>query len=407
MTKLFEQTIIFFLGISSLITCIHYNFTKDITLCNMLIPPLIIYSIIDIYFHNQIIFKIHHMFCLGIIFYNYYFHVTDEDKVKINYYIFKTEITSVFLILKQWLNNRSNLYNINAIIFYLLFLKFRIIDFYYNVISYNSSIYYAINKYSKYNYFHNLYLLISCYGLYVLNLYWFLIINKIVYKQITKIYQINKNEICEYLCSYIHIINIPICIYIYSYNKRVDYLLNITGVTVLTISSYFYHYNNYQKLRITKIDNQLYPTEDDYFLFINDNLSIHFRSFLSLVTSYYYNKYFTVILMMSSICHLISIYFCVMNMFLLFLSPRYIKENFLKKNQKITAVPILFDIFCICIKCNKKFSIPLFLNIISIYLLLIIKPFDKLNHVGLHILLIIQNYYSCLSHLFNTSLNHY
>ena len=87
----------------------------------------------------------------------------------------------IFYVLKYWLPKKTILYNLNSILFYILFFKLRIYDFYYEIIYNNISFDITFQKYSPTNYYLSSILLISCYGLYILNLYWFLILNN--YKQ--------------------------------------------------------------------------------------------------------------------------------------------------------------------------------------------------------------------------------
>lgn len=60
-------------------------------------------------------------------------------------------------------------------------------------------------------------------------------------------------------------------------------------------------------------------------------------------------------------------------------------------------IAILPDVICVFYNSNKRIAIPFLLTNIVITLLLIIKPFYKLTHVAFHVLLIVQNYYLCLS----------
>ena len=50
------------------------------------------------------------------------------------YTLLKTEISSIFYVLKYWLPKKSSIYNINLILFYSSFFKFRILDYYYEII---------------------------------------------------------------------------------------------------------------------------------------------------------------------------------------------------------------------------------------------------------------------------------
>jgi len=46
---------------------------------------------------------------------------------------------------------------------------------------------------------------------------------------------------------------------------------------------------------------------------------------------------------------------------------------------------------------SQEIAIPFLLTNIGIVLLFIVEPFYKLTHVAFHLLLIVQNYYLCLS----------
>jgi hypothetical protein len=72
-------------------------------------------------------------------------------------------------------------------VFYALFTKFRIIDFYQNIIRQNSPIYIVIQNYTPNNMLGSGLLISSSYVLYGLNWYWFSIMNRHVYREIVSI----------------------------------------------------------------------------------------------------------------------------------------------------------------------------------------------------------------------------
>ena len=83
------------------------------------------------------------------------------------------------------------LYNINNVIFATLFFKIRIVEQYYNIFDNNSELYSYIKTHLPHDKFSNSLLLFGFGGLYILNVYWFCIILKIIYKQLF----ISKNNI--------------------------------------------------------------------------------------------------------------------------------------------------------------------------------------------------------------------
>jgi hypothetical protein len=157
-----------------------------------------IYAGIDLFFIKNTDAVIHHLSVLGIVLYDWLENVHILHRLKFSYPLLKTEISSIFLVLKFWLPVNTHAYNINMLIFYCSFLKFRIIDFYFEIVKNNVQIFNVlIENYSKYD--NSIYILMgSVYGLYILNIYWFLLINKVFYKKYFKNTTItlteNKNE---------------------------------------------------------------------------------------------------------------------------------------------------------------------------------------------------------------------
>ena len=372
-------------------SCEHFDpFDKLLYLVNL-------HALIDLFFNKSFDLKLHHLFVLSIFFYNKYFNVSFTNRVIFLYPLIKTEISSIFLILKFWIPKNNIFYHINSILFYLTFFKFRIVDFYNEILYENKNYHYIIENYSKTNIIMSFLLLISLYGLYILNIYWFLIINKILFKKI--FINFNTNLLCHYVCSYLQFINIPLSIYIYSYKPNEKYFYDITGIILLSIYSYKYHYNKYDNLNNNKIDDltsSLIKQNINYFY--NDLLSINLRSFLTIVSNYKNNKYVNYAITASAIIHLNFIYIST-NKVIIFL-----------KNEKDTdfnyifyyinnSIPILLDVILIFLNSPNNIAIPFLLTNIVIALLFVVNPFYKLTHVAFHVLLILQNYYLSLSNL--------
>ena len=182
----FQNISLFCISIASLFSVINYNIYKNNIYFEQLLPIVFIHSIIDFFLTNSIDLKIHHIFVFSIILLNNNNNnVLIEDRFIIIYSLLKTEISSIFYILKYYIPNNTIYATINNLTFYITFLKFRIIDNYLEIFN-NNTIDIIINKYLYKNYFIKYYLIISLYGLYILNIYWFFILTKILYKVINK-----------------------------------------------------------------------------------------------------------------------------------------------------------------------------------------------------------------------------
>lgn len=180
-----QNTTLFIIANASFIACIYSYMTQKQYGFRCIEPTLILYSLVDLFVNKSIDIKIHHTFTLGIISYIYFFCVTDNDNNVFVYTLFSTEISSIFYVAKYYLPINSTIYYINNIIFFLLFFKLRIIDYSRNIIYWNSELYSILDKYSPDNKIGSSILLTSCYGLYLLNIYWFILISTILFKILT------------------------------------------------------------------------------------------------------------------------------------------------------------------------------------------------------------------------------
>ena len=177
------------ISILSLIYYIYNTFSIVPINNHFIINIILIYCFIDLFFTKSKASFFHHICCisLGYCFHNY--------KLPYNHPVFllvlKTETTSIFLVCKHYITKNSMLYNINNVIFATLFFKIRIVEQYYNIFDNNSELYSYIKTHLPHDKFSNSLLLFGFGGLYILNVYWFCIILKIIYKQLF----ISKNNI--------------------------------------------------------------------------------------------------------------------------------------------------------------------------------------------------------------------
>jgi len=251
----------------------------------------------------------------------------------------------------------------------------------------------------------------SCYGLYILNIYWFYILNKILYKGLTKFFtQMNTDQMCQWLCSYIHMVNIPLAIYLYSQKPNEKYLFDMIGITGLSITSYFYHHDIYKRLSLKQITEYVMPDHIDHTLFIHDSVFIHIRSFLTVFTNFYNHVHFVPFVLVSAMVHLTTYYRTILHL----IQGKMTKNkdesassdgiknrcemDFVSVVNLLSMLPISVDILFIFLNSPVEFGVPFLSVNIAMALLFVVEPFYKLNHVAFHLLLVAQNYYLCLSH---------
>jgi hypothetical protein len=179
-----QNAAIFCIACLSTLVCLYYNFSslpseQLVVPFEYMLVLIGIHSAIDIFVQKWDMI-IHHTFVLGLCYFYYVYGrvMTPEDGMIIVYPYMKVEISSIFYTLRFWLPKKSPFYTVNSLLFYLTFLKFRIIDNFYDVII--NSTFISIITSTTNNVFMISLLYISGCGLYLLNIYWFYLINKMI-----------------------------------------------------------------------------------------------------------------------------------------------------------------------------------------------------------------------------------
>lgn len=351
-----------------------------------------IYAIVDIFFVSTMDITLHHLTIIGMTFYTWYNSLNKIHRFIFLYPLIKTEISTFFFVLTHWLPKNTYIYNINSILFYITFCKFRIFDMYNELINSNA-LNIVINTYTPYNSLLSGIGYLSIYGLYMINVYWFFIMIKMLYKKFCKNTFINTDIMCQYICSYIHYINIPLATYIYSYNKREQNIFDVVGIVLLSLSSYLYHYEIYERLYKNQITEYILEKNINYNHFVNDCICIHTRYFLAIVTNYYNNLYFYPVIIYCCLSHIVFIHCCIVNMEL---NKTYALLNI---HYFLVFLPILIDFIALYFNTTNEIAIPFMFVNLMILLLIIVEPFYKLTHCVIHILVIVQNFYICLTNI--------
>jgi hypothetical protein len=323
--------------------------------------------------------------------------------------VLKTEISTIFLVCRGFIPEKyKTLSTINNILFVSLFIYTRVYE-YTNKVIYNETIHRDIDKY--YSPFDAKLIKIGGYTLYVMNLYWFAIIIKIFVKQINQSGLLLSFYQTEHVIKSMYFLSILACVCIYNPFSNHIYLLDIFGVTMLSITSYEYHN------RVTKYKLDKNVLDDDLiWYYIDDVLLINIRCFLCVLTNT--NLYVS----LTTISKNMYINMTLVYVSLLFHSAcmyHFVKYMFKIKcdneNMTITdgipdkfvalslfnGLPILVDTIIIIFNTNDLYNRNNMLLITAlIFINGMVKPFYHANHLAFHLLLLFQTIFLCQSNVF-------
>jgi hypothetical protein len=368
----------------------YYNISEEYL--NYAIPLIIIHFTSDLFITTKKDIQLHHLVGLIFIVYKYMMNVETIDTKSTILVLYKTEISTFFYVFKIILQNMKNknelLIQLNDIFFIITFFKFRMYDFY-NILINDMSIYII---YMKYNYFCIIISAVHC--MYLLNVYWFLIICKIIAKPFIKLLSPQFTEyICHYITAYTMFISLFITLYYYSLQFNNRYLYSIFGVAALTISSY--KYNKYAYTLIGNYKELCYTSQETIFLFLQVVGCIHLYSFLVLLTNYDFIN----IVYISAFLHVVFYSINIAHIYYLYNTKKNLYKNnnhyniFILIQYLFIGLPCILDLFLITLNSiNSEYSIHGIYITFLMVLFCLTKPFYDLTHVAFHICLIIQAY---------------
>jgi hypothetical protein len=334
-----------------------------------------VHTIVDLYYSNTYEMKFHHFFILCILFYNEYYQAPIEHRFLFTYPMLKTEISSIFYVLNLWIPDKTNIYYLNKVLFCLSFIKFRIYDYYFDLVQENTLINNIIDIYSKEL---SSFLYLSIYGLYSLNIYWLFVLNKILYKLL--FLSIDTDMHCHALCRIIYLVNILLALYVYPL-----YHFECIGTILHSFLAYLYHQDIYRQLLLKKIDEYVAPSKSNLLLYIGYIISLHGRSFCFMLTHYPYS----ISIILSGILHELSLYCSIYRVTDVLTEEK--KEDFLKDQRRILAIPFLADALWIGLRASRP--VPLYLLYFTLVVLHMVTPFYKLTPVAFSIGFLLQTYY--------------
>jgi hypothetical protein len=366
------------------------NYTTIIEYCGLTLFPL--YCIIDLLFYEVTIDKkIHHLLGLLLCFTSF----LNKDKFHNEVYFvtnfeISTEISTIFLIIKDELElynkKQSIFYKINNLVFTISFLYSRIFSFF----DIQDKII-QIGFLLEYNYLY----FTSVFGLFYINIFWFVLILKKIFKTFMIESKFNKIKYSKYICSYTNLFYIPLLMHhIYQMKfKNIsiqNYIYFYISNIILSFSSYRYHRSCYQSLKKYNLcdifdSNIFYKYEFDI---LSCHLNLYSLAYCLLSENFI--NILNVISILSFIIHCVFTFFTY--------NPNQIK----KYNDLLFLINIIiyYSIYSLFIfNTNISYNLWFLNSITGIFLLILIntiKPFYNVNHILLHFTswFILQNTYN-------------
>jgi hypothetical protein len=362
-------------------------------------------SIVNMFLLEKPDMLVHHICLLLFVFFRNYFTVYGYYGTLITNQLLQNELSTMVYVVGHWIPKKyAAIKTVNRLIFLAVFYKFRVHDMFYTIVV-NRNLYIELNSIIGNRLIGYITSWGALYTLYGLNVYWFIIILKKMYNSLCIKY--DSHAAAEYLLQYTYDVCLLICLYVYLYESRINYayFYDIFGVAVLAISSGAYHGSNYYLIQTEGEDfNRFqYPNIMHYFL---DNVAIHLRVFMAALTN---------TLIRSSMDPPISIYLvgawqalsCGMIAgILLYVGNNRLCYTYTLSNPAVHKYSAVIRILILLSSCMSAMIINMSTNDLNhighnymvLYLLVlvsIIRPFYKMNHVLIHIILMYSTWVLC------------
>jgi hypothetical protein len=348
------------------------------------------------------IIQFHHTLGILSIVVKYWLDMKPEDDLHILNGLYKTEISTFFYVFQLWIPKTAMiLYWSNAVIFSTTFFKFRIYDYYKNIIT--SPMHYELmEKYIADSWAKAAALHTSVYGLYALNMYWFIAICKRAYKySIRTLVSVKQALFIEhYSTTYIQFANMFATCYVYSSSPNESNIFDAFGTAILSATSCQYHSTALKHYRLfDKID---YASPEMFESFMIHQFAIHLKSFLCAASAIYYVTDYRPIILFSAGLHACSYFAAAQtahrvkneNTEIVQYPPSEMYLNLVLLMNVTNFVAGLFDIMIVIAHSSDPFASIHLLNSTYVYWLLItMTPFYNLNPVAIQICMMAQNLY--------------
>ena len=371
---------------------------------NILIQPsaylVLTYCFMDIFFCNKA-HVIHHIFTISILLFNIMHGMRIEDSTNIYSTFILTELSTIFYIFDFWLVDYNGaimniVKGVNALIFATAFTKLRIHDFYYMLV--NPETHIVLARYTNNRLIPTLQIYISIIGLFTLNVFWFSLICKKIYKNIVIRFvpKINTDYTVEFFLTYSFFANMYAAATSYGSNSAFFY--DIFGIFVLSFCSSFYHGSLFENFKTQNVIN--YTSPKLITPYILDAFAIHMRSFLVVVTHFMLGDPLKRdFIFLSAQIHIGGfIWFFITLIHIVIAGEQFIYDSDSKEPNKYKTLFYLLLMVPSGIDCglifwnNPSISAKMDLLIINLVIAVVVavQPFYKLNHLLIHLGLYIQ-----------------
>ena len=364
------------------------------------------YLIIDLMF-SQTESTIHHILILLMLTCKQAYGYSDADVNIIIKPFIKTEISTFFLTLKMLYEDNVNdalkktkiatiASNVNDALFLITFIKTRMWDLLYDTIL-NPEMHQIIQPPLQDSIIRNVHFHTGFYGIYLLNLYWFVKILKKVYKDVvvkTQYAWLNTQAIAEEV--------LPWTMFL-SANLHFVGTWDLVGTVTLAIASYIYHGRKRDIFRSGKdviivnnilVDGMNNAVNDASTEFFFDAAAIHLKSFLSLVAIG--SNRGSTSAMIHILCFFASKMYATQQVRVVYYlneTPDSHAQTFINVMNVCVIVPALYDLTHIIAETDDiVIKTQIGMTIVAIGLVLKLKPLYNLNHIVVHILVIMQSW---------------
>jgi TLC domain len=434
----------FYQNIANLFVCtcttlclLHYGVTKTTDSFYWCLPLNLVHFAVDIWVASSWDIKIHHICGIIIILFHYIYSFKQPDDDYIIYAFYKTELSTFFYVFHFFLTKsysscdsstktkhtkwKQILAHVNQILFIMTFFRFRIVDYYHEVVA-NPSMYTQFNPYFLQDRYHfgRLIFFSGLLGMYALNLYWFVLILKKITKSVLRwvrgklgVTVATGERLTHWWTGGLILGNLFVAAGVYAHAPvpRWFYGLDLAGLLFLVHTCYEYHQTAYEMLLLKEEEESPVLNYYDphlFWLFWRDKVAIHLRSFLCVATGWIAHTGGTWILTVSVLTHALTLGGTIFYLSATGLhdddnddnddvSHQKHVQRFVRITDISTSVAVGIDTCCIL--WRAAMMAPSFLHAVEgmwfhvlFAWLLFLVPFYEYNHIVFHLGLWVQTY---------------
>jgi len=236
----FANVVSFLISMFSIFALSHYYITNDVFFISSTVNIIFFQLSYDIFLWHSNESALHHFFVILFGTFLYYYEMKFEDYFFLLIPILATEISTLFLILKTWMEQfdmtKTIWFTINNFLFFVSFFTTRIYLYTFYIIA-NPQTYSMITKYTGDSIIAKFHVYTGLIGLFCLNVYWFVVMIKILSKNFK--YMKVEYYPTQFFISTGQVVNVGINTYFHG----LDNLLSVDsiGIILIAASSYWLH----------------------------------------------------------------------------------------------------------------------------------------------------------------------